>query len=227
MIPLIIIRPEPGCSATTSAAREIDLAAHGFPMFQITAKNWEAPAPYSFDALLVGSANAVRHGGTGLAQYARMPAYVVGEATAAAARSAGFIIAKIGSGGLQAVLDKAVHPRLLRLAGEEHIALEPPQGITLTQRVVYASQPLPMPAELAELLASPAAIMLHSVAAARHFTAECERLGVDRSQLTLAMIGPRVAEEAGLGWRHSACAAEPSDNALLALARQLCQTAVS
>lgn len=227
MIPLVVIRPEPGCSATLSTAREMGLKSFGLPLFKIVPISWEAPAPGSFDALLVGSANALRHGGKDLAQYARKPAYVVGEATAAAARAAGFILSMTGSGGLQAVLDKAVHPRLLRLAGEDHIALEPPQGITLTQRIVYASQPLPMSPELAKLLTSPAAIMLHSAAAARHFAAECQRLGVDRSQLSLAMIGPRVADEAGSGWRCSACADEPSDHALLALARRLCQTGVS
>jgi uroporphyrinogen-III synthase len=227
MIPLVVIRPEPGCSATISTARKMGLKSFGFPLFKIVPTSWEAPAPDSFDALLMGSANALRHGGKDLAQYARLPAYVVGEATAAAARTAGFAIALTGSGGLQAVLDKAAHPRLLRLSGEDHIALEPPQGITLTQRIVYASQPLPMPLVLAELLATPAVIMLHSAVAARHFALECQRLEIDRSQLSLAMIGPRVAEVTGSGWRHSACADEPSDHALLALARRLCQTAAS
>ncbi len=227
MIPLVVIRPEPGCSATITTAREMGLSASGFPLFKIVPISWEAPAPDSFDALLVGSANALRHGGKDLAQYARLPAYVVGEATAAAARAAGFAIALTGNGGLQAVLDKAAHPRLLRLAGEEHIALEPPHGITLTQRIVYASQPQPMPLVLAELLATPAVIMLHSAVAARHFALECQRLEIDRSQLSLAIIGPRVAEVTGSGWRHSACADEPSDHALLALARRLCQTAAS
>ena len=150
--------------------------------------------------------------------------YVVGEATALAAREAGFVIVASGSRGLQEVLDKATHPRLLCLAGEEHITLEPPSGITLTERITYASRPQTMPAALAEMLARPAVIMLHSAAAARYFTGECGRLGVERGRLNLAVIGPRVAEAAGPGWARIATAAQPSDHALLALASHLCQT---
>ncbi len=227
MTPLIVIRPEPGCSATIAAARQMGLEALGFALFSITSKGWDPAAAEDFDALLIGSANALRHGGKCLVQYAGKPAYVVGEATAAAARDAGLIIAASGTGGLQEVLDRAVHPRLLRLAGEDHVALEPPPGITLTQRIVYASRALPMSAALAKMLAAPAVVMLHSAAAVRHFAAECERLGLDRSQITLVVIGPRVTQAAGPGWRRIGTAAEPSDHALLALAERLCQTAAS
>lgn len=227
MIPLVVIRPEPGCSATVAAARRIGLKAYAFPMFNIDPQSWEAPAPEEFDALLIGSANALRHGGTSLAHYTGKPAYVVGEATAAAAREAGLIVAASGTGGLQEVLDRADHPRLLRLAGEDHVALEVPPGITLTERVVYSSTALPMPAALAELLAVPAVILLHSAAAARQFAAECSRLATERGRLSLAAIGSRVAAAAGPNWRLVAAAAQPSDHALLALAEQLCQTAAS
>ena len=60
MIPLIVIRPEPGCSASLSAARAMPgLEAHGFPLFEVVARSWEPPAPDRFDALLVGSAAAL------------------------------------------------------------------------------------------------------------------------------------------------------------------------
>ena len=227
MMPVIVIRPEPGCNASLAAARELGLEAHGFPLFQIVARSWEAPPAPEIDALLLGSANALRCAGDGLARYAGRPAYVVGEATASAAEAAGFTIAASGKGGLQDVVGAITHKRLLRLSGEEFVKLEIPPGITLIERIVYTNKARQIPTVLAEMLASPAVVMLHSAAAARHFYAECERLGLDRSQLTLAVIGPRVAEAAGPGWRMIGAAPEPSDHALLAMAERLCQTAAS
>ena len=227
MMPVIVIRPEPGCSATLAAACELGLETRGFPLFRIVAQNWQAPPAQAIDAVLLGSANTLRCAGENLALYAGKPAYVVGEATASAAAAAGFTIAASGSGGLQDVVGAITHARLLRLTGEEFVTLELPPGIELTERIVYASQAQPMPAALAEMLAVPAVVMLHSGAAARHFGAECARLGLDRGRLTLAVIGPRVAEAAGPGWCRIGAAPEPSDHALLALATRLCQTAAS
>ncbi|MCZ8171908.1 MAG: uroporphyrinogen-III synthase [Brevundimonas sp.] len=225
MVPLIVIRPEPGGSATVEAARTAGLAPHGFPLFAIEPRSWQAPPPDQFDALLLGSANAVRHAGPGLAAVRHLPAYVVGETTAAAARAAGLTIAGVGQGGLQAVLGALdpAHHRLLRLAGEERIALTLPAGVTMAERVVYASRPQPIPPDLATLLSEPALIALHSAEAAQHLTAECVRHGLRRARLRLCTLGPRIAAAAGDGWGEVAVASEPSDRALLALARQMCQ----
>lgn len=226
MVPLIVIRAEPGCAASLAAARAMGLDAHGFPLFDIGPCAWEPPAPDSFDALLLGSANALRHGGVALAALRGKPACVVGETTAAAARAAGLDVVLTGSGGLQGVVD-ALPPglhRLLRLAGAERVAIAPPPGVTIAERVVYASKPRPMPGALAALLRQGAVVALHSGEAARHFCAECERLGMARSRIALAAIGPRVASAAGQGWARVAAAARPDDAALLALAREMCQT---
>ena len=83
MTPLIVIRPQPGCDASVAAARAFGLVAQGHPLFEVRPLEWDAPDPASFDALLIGSANALRHGGAALAQYRGRPAYVVGETTAA------------------------------------------------------------------------------------------------------------------------------------------------
>ncbi len=225
MIPLVVIRPEPGCAASVSAARELGLEAHGIPLFAIRPLAWPAPPVDEFDALLVGSANAFRHGGPDLERYRAVPVHAVGAATAEAARAAGFAVAATGGGGLQGVLD-AIAPgtRLLRLAGAERIALSPPAGVTMVEQEVYASAPQPAPPGLIALLAAPAVILLHSAQAARHLASECDRLGLARDHLSLATIGPRVSAAAGPGWRALATAANPSESALLAKARDLCQT---
>ncbi|MEP7223102.1 MAG: uroporphyrinogen-III synthase [Novosphingobium sp.] len=224
MIPLIAIRPEPGCAATVAAARERGLNAMGFPMWTIQPRAWEPVDPSEIDALLIGSANALRHGGPGLERLSGMAAHVVGQTTAEAARAAGLMVASTGSGGLQSVLD-AIPPgtRLLRLAGAERITLTPPPGVTITERVCYASESQPMPPQLVRLLSRPALVLLHSAEAARHFAQECDRLGIDRADVSFAALGPRIADAAGQGWALMAVAETPDDAALLATAEKLCQ----
>lgn len=221
----VIIRPEPGCAASVRALADMGVVAEGFPLFVVTAMAWDAPEAAAFDLLLAGSANVFRHGGADLARLRHLPVHAVGEATAAAAREAGFAVAVTGSGGLQRVLDGVPGgARVLRLAGAERVALQPPAGVTMAERVVYASVPRPMPAALAARLGEPAVVLLHSAEAAAHFAAECARCGVARNQLTLATIGPRVTAAAGSGWHTVATAPAPSESALLAKARELCQT---
>lgn len=225
MLPLVVIRPEPGASATGQAARARGLDARVFPLFEVRPLDWEPVPPESVDALLLGSANALRHGGAALERYRSLPVYAVGEKTAARAKAAGFEVAAIGKGGLQRILGDLApaHRRLLRLAGRERVELALPPGVTMVTREVYASEPEPFPSELTRLLARPAVILLHSGEAAAHFAQECDRTGIDRAQLSLAAIGPRVAARAGTGWAALLSASEPNDAALLAMAAQMCQ----
>lgn len=225
MIPLVVLRPEPGCAATVVAARAAGMRAHGFPLFEVRALAWEPPDRAEFDALLIGSANALRHGGPALERYRGMPAYVVGPATAAQATEAGLEVAGTGTGGLQAVLDGISHRhgRLLRLAGRDRVRLSPTAGVTIDERVVYASEALPMPDDLASLLGEPAVVLLHSAEAARHFAREADSRGIARARLRLAAIGPRVAEAAGAGWSELRTAGSADETALLALAGEMCQ----
>ena len=225
MVPLIVIRPQPGNAATVAAAISLRMTAHGFALFDMVPKSWEAALPGRHDALLIGSAQVFRLGGAGLAPLRDLPVYAVGEATAEAARAAGFTVAATGEGAMQALLERLdpAHRRLLRLTGEERVALQVPKGTTVDERVVYASRAAPLPAELATLLAEPAIVALHSAEAARHLTAQCVTHGIKRARLRLAALSQRIAAAAGDGWGEVAVAAYPQDKALLALARQMCQ----
>ena len=117
-LPLVTIRPEPGATQTVEAGRREGLEIAAFPLSEVHPLAWQAPEAGSCDALLLGSANALRHGGAELDRLPRLPAYCVGHATAEAARGAGFPVAATGSGGLQPLLDKLAGERLrlLRLA---------------------------------------------------------------------------------------------------------------
>ncbi len=225
MIPALVIRPEPGAAASVASLRESGIPAEGFPLFAVAPLAWDAPDPAGFDVLLVGSANVFRHGGAQLTALRTLPVHAVGAVTAEASRAAGFTVAATGRGGLQAVL-AAIPPgtRVLRLAGEERVALAPPAGVELIERVVYASQPQPIPPALAAALAGPAVVLLHSAAAAQHFAAEVDRLGLSRAAIALATIGPRVSAAAGSGWRAVRTAPQPDESALLAAAHELCHT---
>ncbi|MDE2410850.1 MAG: uroporphyrinogen-III synthase [Sphingomonadales bacterium] len=225
MVPLIVIRPEPGCTASVTAARAVRLEAYGFPLSEIVAKSWEVPPPDQFDAILGGSGNTFRHGGIGLSALRRLPVYAVGETTASAAREAGFAVAAIGNGGMQALIAELQpgHRRLLRIAGDERVPLTLPKGVTMEERVAYVTVPRVMPPDLIALLRAPAMIALHSADAARHVAAQCVTHGIRRSLLRIIALSPRIASAAGDGWGEVATAAMPNDKALLALAVQMCQ----
>jgi len=222
---IFVIRPEPGLSATVEAARSMGLTVAGHPLAGVEPVAWQASSRVDFDALLLGSANAVRHAGPILAEWRGYAVHAVGEATADAARKAGLSIASVGQGHLQPVLDRLAgggSMRLLRLTGEAHVQVVPPANVSIETRVVYRVVHWPMPAGLAARIARGGIVLLHSAEAARHFARECDRLDIAREGITLAALAPRIAAAAGQGWRRVETAAMPSDRALLALLLDIC-----
>ena len=166
---VLTVRPQPGLAATMAAGEALGLNMIGYPLFEVQARDWDCPDPAGIDALLIGSANAIRHGGEGLAKLPDKPVYAVGEATAYAAREAGFAVASCGTGGLQKVLDTIAAPaRLLRIAGADHVPLDPPAGVSMTKVIAYESVPMELPEPLRPLHDMGLTVLLHSAAAARH-----------------------------------------------------------
>ena len=223
--PLALLRPEPGWSASEAAARARGLEVIGHPIFDVEPLPWSVP-PGLFDVLLVGSAAVFTHGGRRLSRLRALPVAAVGEATADAARTAGFAVAWTGGGGLQALLDASAGRRLryLRLGGEEQVPLTPHSGQSIAECAVYRLARRPFEQDFAAALAARDPIVaLHSAAAARHFAEEVGRLGIARAKLVLLALGPRIARDAGRGWAAVHCAETPSDAALLAKAAALCK----
>ncbi|WP_188945754.1 uroporphyrinogen-III synthase, partial [Polymorphobacter multimanifer] len=141
-----------------------------------------------------------------------LPALCVGEATAAAARRAGFAEAHALGGDVAALLDAAAtrgFSRLLHLAGEDRTAVGMPAGIAITVRTVYRARLLP--------LADPGpleAVLLYSPRSAAHFAVEWARLG-RVPDLLLAALSPAVLTAAG-PWARTVTAASPDEPSLLA-----------
>lgn len=215
MRPLVVLRPEPGATATCEAARSAGLHPISIPLFRIEPVEWQAPDPHRFDALLLTSGNAARHGGSELSRLRSLPAHVVGEATAAAASEQGLRVETVGSGGVDDLLGK-LDPelRLLHLCGEHR--REPRRSVTPI--VVYRSAAMPPPQELRVI--EGAVVAVHSPRAGRRLAEVSGE--VDRSRTCIAAISDEAASVAGEGWERVEAAAEPNDLALLALAARLC-----
>lgn len=183
---------------------------------------WSLENRQAFDALLLGSANAVRHAGPDGQALIHLPVYAVGAATARAAEKAGFAIAAIGDGNLQSLaplLARDGRKCALRLTGEEHLPFAPPASCTVETQVCYAVIDLPLPASR---LPANSVVMLHSLAMARHFEAERERLNLPLGQCSAIAISTRVADQLRPGWRDVHIAAQPFDQAMLTQAALLC-----
>lgn len=205
----LVLRPEPGAGATVARLAAAGVAAVAVPLFRVVPVAWSRPAG-TFDALLLTSANAVRHGA--LDAVRDLPVVAVGAATAAAARAAGFEVVATGDGDGTVAVRAAGGRRLLHLAGRDRVDIA---GVTAV--TVYASEAT-TPAPGALDVAEDGVVLLHSARAAARFAALS---AAPRSRVRLAAISETVAAAAGTGWAQVAAAARPTDAALVALAASL------
>lgn len=211
---LLLLRPEPGLSASTERARGLGLEVIACPLFRVEPVAWEAPNAANYDALLLTSANAVRHGGAGLDALKTLPVHAVGEATAEAARKAGFEVASVGSRGVADLFSTLPSShRLLHLAGEDHHPIDDPR---IDRRIVYRS------ARTAKRLPplGGTVVAVHSPRAGERLA----ELADQREQVAIAAISEVAADAVGGGWERVEIAEQPSDSSLLALAAMLCHT---
>ena len=215
---LFILRPEPGASASAEKARALGLEPVITPLFEVLPVKWIAPEASKFDGLLLTSANAARHGGDALDRLKALPVHAVGEATANAAREAGFTVRTIGTGNVDDLLHSL--PAELRLLHPCGFHRRPPQSPRqlITTACAYRAQPAVPPPEFRALAGNVAAV--HSAEAAKRL-AELV-LPIERRGTRLAAISQQAAVAAGLGWQAVAIADEHSDDAVLALAARLC-----
>lgn len=212
---VLILRPQPGANETADRARARGLEPVIAPLFTVRPLDWDPPSPEDFDAVLVTSANAPRQAGEALAAFTHLPAYAVGDASAAAAREAGFGTVRIGpSDGAAAVrlmeadgIRRAVHftaPQPAELPRSE---------IALTQVPVYITLPGDrLPDEAIAAVNAGAVVLLHSPRAAELFG---DLIDERRSIARIAAISDAAAAAAGTGWADVVVASEPRDDALV------------
>lgn len=212
--PVVVLRPEPGNAKTAARLAALELEVVRLPLFAVAPVEWTPPAPDTADAILITSANAIRHGGARLEALNGLPIVAVGEATAQAARAAGFSVALVGNRDAAAAAEAARaagFDRLLHLGGRDRVAVAD-QNIN-----VYASDLIAISPDAIDALIGSVAL-LHSVRAARRFA---ELAGAGRSSIRIAALSPAVATAVGSGWESVVAAAAPTDAALVALAATL------
>ena len=217
--PIAILRPEPGNRVTATAIEAAGRTAIRLPLFTARSVAWTAPDPAAFDALLLTSANALRHGGPQLDALLGLPVHAVGHVTAEAARRIGFGIAHIGNAGateLLAAAQAAGVRRALLLGGRERMLAA--GGIVAQAITVYASEPLDIAPEQAVRLRGAVALVQSARAGGRL----AELVAPDHRAITsIAAISARAAAAAGPGWRRIEVAADTRPDTLIELALHL------
>jgi len=222
---LVVIRPQPGNARTVGLASAAGMPAIAMPLQDFEPVAWNLPEG-EFDGLLLGSSNVFRFAANTLGDILHLPAHAVGDVTADLAEASGFTVASRGMGGLQSVLDSlpAGEPlRLLRIGGEERVALDPPAHVKVVECVAYRMVDCDITGAQAKLLRNRSCVLVHSVSALHNFRRNCSMFSIDPAMVSLACLGPRIAEAAGEGWADCRAADAPDDTALLALAKAMCQ----
>jgi uroporphyrinogen-III synthase len=224
---VLILRPEPGAQRTAERARAMGLQAAIAPIFHIEPIVWDPPDPARFDAILLTSANAARHAGSGLSAFTDLPCFAVGEGTASAAVEAGFAHIRTGASDGAALVDRMAEDgveRAFHPCGRDHIALDH-AGIAIDRRPVYVAEAeQALAPEGLKAIRRGALVLLHSPRAGAHFAALIDAAGVARAGIAIAALSEAAAAAAGSGWKSVAAAARPRDHALLELAVRLCKT---
>ncbi len=215
---VLILRPEPGNAATAAAVAAMGLEPIACPLFDIAPVDWTPPDTERFDAVVMTSANAARHGGAGLAKLAHLECLAVGEATAVAARRIGFAHVTAGKGDAAALAsdlllsrtgEGRVVPRLLHLTGVDHRPLALVGTVAIAVYVARALELALPPADIA---------LVHSPRAGARLAA----LASDRS-LRIVAISAAAAAACGPGWTRIVIADAPNEHAMLASLAQACE----
>jgi uroporphyrinogen-III synthase len=221
---ILIVRPQPGAAATAERAAALGLEAIVAPLFEIVPLDWSMP-DIAVEAVMLTSANAVRQAGAGLKPLTGLACFVVGEATAAAAASAGFRDVRCAGGTVEmltAAIEASGVRNVLHLCGR-HRTDAPRAKVRVIDVPVYeAKGRSSLSSEAQQALGDGAIALIHSTRAARLLA----RLAAPfRGRTMIAAISEGAASAAGDGWARIAVAARPTDEALLELAGKLCQSA--
>lgn len=210
---IAVLRPEPGNCVTAAAIEARGRTAIRMPLFEVRPEPWDLGQAEQFDALILTSANAIRHGGPGLATLHRLPVYAVGTSTAEAARRAGFDVVRVGTDGAEALVAMAVAAGIrqaLHLAGRERTL----EAGEIVSRVitVYASEPTEI--HDATHLAGTVA-MVQSTRAGARLAEIVDAAGLTRGGIALVAVSPRAAEAAGQGWEQLVVPGDIGSEALI------------
>jgi uroporphyrinogen-III synthase len=229
---ILVTRPEPGASETAARLIALGYDAILAPLLEIRPVRTALPPSGHVQAILATSGNAIP---AVPASHRHLRLFAVGEATAARARSAGFADVDSADGDSDALAalvaqrcDRGAGPLLFTCGRDQGAALATDlraRGFAVVRRVVYATAPantLPDTARDALTSGGLIAALFFSAATARHCVRliQAGRLGETvRSVEALAIGQPAAVALQALPWRRTRVAAEPNQDAMLALLR--------
>lgn len=217
---LFILRPQPAANHSVERASALGMEATALPLFEVRALEWRAPDPGEFDAVLLTSANAIRHGGAKLEAFRHLAVHAVGEASATAARGAGFGSISAGTSDVTALLARlAPGLRLFHPCGRDR--QKQPSAQNLTSVAVYASEAVPLPAGFEAIAGGLVAV--HSPRAGARLAELADEARLDRKSVRIAAISEAAASATGAGWGVVMSSPVPTDAGLLELAARLCE----
>ena len=217
---LLVLRPEPGAVGQRRARARAGARRRSPARCSRSSRSTGTrPIPRAFDALLLTSANALRHGGAAAGRAdQRCRCIAVGEATADAARDAGFQRRDdrraTVSTRCSTRCPASLTPAPPRRRGSSRSG-EPPRRSTTV--IVYRSAPI-----------ADARSAAARRAGRRWSTARAPARGSPSWRTTaqptaIAAISEAAAAACGAGWERSRSPTGPTMRALLALAARLCQ----
>ena len=229
---VLVLRPAESAVRTAAAIGGLGRVPVLMPLARIV--DTEDPIPLGdYDAVAFTSAAAVRvvsgrRDGAKTSLLA-IPAICVGEATAAAARAAGWREAVSAEGDADALAGLLAHrfegrdAKILYLCGRDRAfdlsAALSPRGIAIAEIAIYAAELVDPPCqELKDKVRICDSALLHSARTARHFFTNAKRCDADLSKLTMLAISETVAAAIPAELRSAArVAAHPDEPAMLAL----------
>lgn len=220
---VLILRPEPGAGRTAQAVARLGLEAVAHPLFAPQALDWTPPVAADFDALLMTSAHAARLTGPALAAYRALPAYAVGEATAAALRAQGFDRVVAGDGDASAIAARIAddgHRAVLHLAGTT-VAPIAAGSLNITRIAVYSMASLPPNPALLRAAVPGSVLLVHSPRAGERLAAQIPT--AVRAGLHVVTISAAALAACGAGWASATAPDQPRDDDMLALVLRLCE----
>jgi len=228
---ILVTRPQPGADRTARRLSELGLVPVVLPLFETVPVAIETGSAPAADALVVTSANALRHAPeTLLRRFAATPCFAVGAETGEVARSLGLGSVEVGPGDAIALADR-VASRLgkgaatlylcgrVRLGDFERILAERGLGVRAVE--TYDTVEIPDAAEaVAALLRTdpPSGVLLYSAGAARMIGRLVEPDAPPSASTLWYCLSRRVAAAlSGVDPGLVRIAAEPSEAALLEL----------
>lgn len=232
---VLMTRPLADDGATADALRRAGFAVMEAPVLEIVDTDAPLPDPAPYDGLIFSSANGVRS----LSRRSPQPdwfsktAYAVGEGTAEAARAAGFIDVRAGTGRMidltaRIAGDFDAPGRLLHISGADirsnpAMMLPADQGWRVDRVVLYRAvmlDGLTLPVLEALEARTVAAVLLYSARSAQAFLKAVENSGLraDFSGVHALCIADSVLESVqGVDWAGIHVAPTPDQSGMLAL----------